>query len=118
MLRLFVCLVLTATSGLADDFRPLVQEAIKRGDKRIIISPGNYRLEPKGDGGELWLLQGLKDTEIIADGVTLTGTKLMRAITLHRCSGVTLRGLTVDYDPCPSLKVKSSPQRQMATPSR
>lgn len=36
-------------------FLSLCQDAIKRGDKPIIIPTGNYRLEPKGDGGELWL---------------------------------------------------------------
>jgi hypothetical protein len=69
-----------------EDFRPLVNEAIKRGENRIVIAPGTYRLEPKSDG-EFWNLNGLKDVEIIADGVTLIGTKLMRAISLHRCSG-------------------------------
>ena len=36
-------------------FLSLCQDAIKRGDKRIVIQTCNYRLEPKGDGGELWL---------------------------------------------------------------
>jgi hypothetical protein len=85
----------------AQDFRPLVEGALQRGEKRIVIPPGNYRLEPHGGGGELWMLRGLKDIEIVAEGVTLTGTRLMRAISLHRCSGMTLRGLTVDYDPLP-----------------
>jgi hypothetical protein len=84
-----------------EDFRPLVSEAIKRGEKRIVIPPGTYRLSPVGGGGELWNLSGIKDVELIADGVTLVGTKLMRAIGLHHCSGVTLQGLTVDYDPLP-----------------
>lgn len=84
-----------------EDFRPLVGDALKRGEKRIVIPPGTYHIAPKGDGGELWLLSGVKDVEIIADGVTMVGTKLMRAIGLHRCSGVTLEGLTVDYDPLP-----------------
>lgn len=87
-------------SAQPEDLRPIVAEAVKRGEKRIVIPPGTYRLAPKG-GGEIWLLRGLKDVEIIAEGVTLTCTKLMRAITLLQCSGVTLRGLTVDYDPLP-----------------
>lgn len=100
MLRFIVCLFICAAPLLAGDFRPTVEDALKRGEKRILIPPGNYRVTPRG-GGELWALRGLKDVEIIADGVILTGTKLMRAISLHRCSGVTLRGLTVDYDPLP-----------------
>ena len=83
------------------DFRPLVKEALARGEKRVVIPPGAYRLAPQPSGGEFWSLSGLKDVEIIADGVTLVGTKLMRALSLYRCSGVTLQGLTVDYDPLP-----------------
>ncbi len=78
----------------------MVGEALKRGEKRIVIPPGIYRLAPQG-GAELWSLPGLKDVEIVADGVTLVGTKLIRAISLGHCSGVTLQGLTVDYDPLP-----------------
>lgn len=100
VLRFLFCLLLLSTSLRADDFRPLVEAALKRGEKRIVIPPGSYCVGPKG-GGELWAMVGLKDVEIVAEGVTLTGTRLMRAISLHRCSGVTLRGLTVDYDPLP-----------------
>ncbi|WP_038160816.1 right-handed parallel beta-helix repeat-containing protein [Verrucomicrobium sp. BvORR106] len=104
-LSLSWCLFFVATVTLRSaeptaDFRDGVKAALQRGEKRIIIPPGTYRLGPKG-GGELWLIQGARDVEIIADGVTLVGTKLMRAISLHRCSGVTLQGLTVDYDPLP-----------------
>ena len=96
----FLFLLALIPSAGAQDFRPLVKEALRRGEKRIVIPPGVYRLDP-GAGAELWSLQHLKDVEIIADGVTLVGAKLMRAIGLYRCSGVTLQGLTVDYDPLP-----------------
>lgn len=85
---------------LAGDFRPLVREALKRGEKRIVIPPGIYRTGPEA-GGELWNLTGIENVEIIADGVTMLGTKLMRAISIHRCKNVTLQGLTLDYDPLP-----------------
>ncbi|HVJ45889.1 MAG TPA: hypothetical protein VM511_05840, partial [Luteolibacter sp.] len=84
-----------------EDFRPFVDEALKRGEKKIVIPPGNYRIAPKGGGGELWVLSGVKDVEIVAEGVTMTGTKLMRALSLYRCTNLTIRGLTVDYDPLP-----------------
>ncbi|WP_395740456.1 right-handed parallel beta-helix repeat-containing protein [Prosthecobacter sp.] len=96
---LFSLLILASAPG-AEDFRPLVNKALRRGEKRIVIAPGIYRLEPKS-GGELWALSGVKDVEIIADGVTLVGAKLMRAISMHRCSSVVVQGLTVDYDPLP-----------------
>jgi len=100
----FASLILFLSAPLLlaqEDFRPLVNDAIKRGEKRIVIAPGTYRIAPKGGGGELWVLSGVKDVEIIADGVTMVGTKLMRAISLHKCAGVTIQGLTVDYDPLP-----------------
>ncbi|MCW1924085.1 right-handed parallel beta-helix repeat-containing protein [Luteolibacter arcticus] len=84
-----------------DDFRPMVAEAISKGEKKVIIPPGTYRLAPTGGGKCVWTLQGLKDVEIIADGVTLVSTKLTRAVAIDRCTGVSLRGLTVDYDPLP-----------------
>lgn len=82
------------------DFRPMVGEALAKGAKRVVIPAGVYRIGPVA-GGELWRLHGLRNVEIIADGVTLVGTKLTRAVTLDHCSGVTLQGLTVDYDPLP-----------------
>ncbi|MES2441156.1 MAG: hypothetical protein V4584_18985 [Verrucomicrobiota bacterium] len=100
MIRLFLCLSVLIAAARAADFRPFFQEALKNGTKRIVIPPGVYRLDPR-DGGELWNLSGLNGVEIVADGVTLVGTKLMRAISLSHCSGVTLRGLTIDYDPLP-----------------
>ena len=104
---LFGCLKTSAvptpqpTDVVGGDFRPGVEQALKRGDKRIVIPPGNYRIDPVKGSGVLWTLDGLKDVEIVADGVTMTGTKLMRAITFKECSGVSLRGLTIDYDPLP-----------------
>ncbi|MFN0076616.1 MAG: right-handed parallel beta-helix repeat-containing protein [Prosthecobacter sp.] len=103
MIRQLLCLLFFTTLQpieAAEDFRPLVSEAIQRGGKRIVIAPGVYRLAPLS-GGELWKLTGLSNVEIIADGVSIIGTKLMRAVSLHGCSGVTLQGLTVDYDPLP-----------------
>lgn len=92
-----MCVSLQAT----EDFRATFAEAAKRGDKKIIIPPGTYRLAPEGNGKVVWTIQNLQDTEIVAEGVTLISTKLTRAVALDRCSRVTLRGLTVDYDPLP-----------------
>ena len=84
-----------------EDFRPAFAEAKKRGDKRIVIPPATYRLAPENGGKVVWTVQGLHDVEIVADGVTLVSTKLTRAVAIDGCSGVTIRGLTVDYDPMP-----------------
>src|SRR5262249_21127852 len=52
--------------GAAEDFRPRVSEALLRGEKRIVIPPGVYRLDPKS-GGELWSLHQVKEVEILAE---------------------------------------------------
>jgi len=102
VLLVFTCLLLArALAAEPEDFREAFAAAIRRGDAKIIVPPGTYRLAPKGDGKVVWTLQGLHDTEIIADGVTLISTKLTRAVALENCRGVTLRGLTVDYEPLP-----------------
>lgn len=93
----FTCL----TGAEVADFRPMVAEAIKRGDEKIVIPPGTYRLAPIGGDKVVWTLHGAKDVEIIAEGVILVSTKLTRALALDACCGLTLRGLTVDYDPLP-----------------
>jgi hypothetical protein len=93
---------LTCSAAMAfDDFRPIVAEAIAKGEKKILIPPGTYRLAPSGERKCVWTLQGAKDVEIIADGVTLVSTKLTRAVEISQCTGVTVKGLTVDYDPLP-----------------
>ncbi|MEK7949122.1 right-handed parallel beta-helix repeat-containing protein [Luteolibacter soli] len=98
--RLLLFLSCSAAMAL-DDFRPMVTEAITKGEKKIVIPAGTYRLAPVGGEKCVWSLHDLKDLEIIADGVTLISTKLTRALAIDACSGVTLRGLTVDYDPLP-----------------
>jgi hypothetical protein len=100
MIRFLFCWLALASSLSAEDFRDQVREALKSGEKHIVIPPGTYRLAPRS-GGELWSLSGVKDVEIIADGVTLIGTKLIRALSVSHCSGLTIQGLTVDYDPLP-----------------
>lgn len=93
MVHLALCLLCLITAVQAEDFRPWVRAALEKGENHIVIPPGVYRLGPDSRG-ELWNLSDLKDVKIVADGVTLVGTKLMRAVSLFRCSGVTLQGLT------------------------
>lgn len=83
------------------DFRPLVRDAIQRGLPRVVIPPGVYRLAPGGKDKTVWTLRGVHGLTIVADGVTLVSTTLTRAISMDDCEGVTLQGLTLDYDPLP-----------------
>lgn len=90
-----------ATAEEPLDFRPAFAAALKRGETKIVIPRGTYRLAPDAGQKVVWTLQGLHNTEIVADKVTLISTKLTRAVAFDRCDGVTIRGLTVDYDPLP-----------------
>jgi hypothetical protein len=87
-----------AAAGGADP-RDVVAAA---GDARpIVILPGTYRIAPRGTEKAHWTLSGLRDVEIVADGVTLVCTRRTRALHVAQCSNLTIRGLTVDYDPPP-----------------
>lgn len=102
LLTFFACLLSSVmVKAQPADFRPLVQKALQNGEKRIVIPPGVYRLAPPGGQGAIWTLNNVHDVEIIADNVTLLGTKLTLALTLNRCRNVSLQGLTLDYDPLP-----------------
>ncbi len=76
-----------------------IASRIAAGDKEIIIPPGRYRVRPSSR--QHLLLRGVKDTVIIADQVEMICTETTRAITLEDCENLTIRGLTIDYDPLP-----------------
>ncbi len=102
-MRNLLLILLSISPALADspDFRPLVADALKRGDKKIVIPPGTYRLAPPDGSKTVWTVQNAGNLEIVADGVTLVSTRLTRAVEIANCTKLSLRGLTVDYDPLP-----------------
>ena len=65
------------------------------------LPPGVYRLGPQSGHGSLWSIENAHDLTVVADGVTIIGTRLTRAVEIENCRGVTLQGLTVDYAPLP-----------------
>jgi parallel beta-helix repeat protein len=81
------------------DIQGFVDTELQAGQKRIVIPPGRYRVTPHNR--QHLLLQNLRDVQIIADGVEMICTETTRAITISRCSDVSIRGLTIDYDPLP-----------------
>ncbi|MHC4556586.1 MAG: ankyrin repeat domain-containing protein [Planctomycetota bacterium] len=83
----------------AFDLQKFVNDEITAGKTLISIPPGQYRVTPRN--GEHLHLEGLRDIQIIADGVEMVCTETVRALTLIDCRNVTLRGLTIDYDPLP-----------------
>lgn len=81
------------------DLQGHIDREIQSGKSRIVVPPGRYRVAPK-DRHHL-VLRGLKNLEIIADGVEMICTETTRAVTISECENVTLRGLVIDYDPLP-----------------
>ncbi|RYX84486.1 hypothetical protein EON83_10220 [bacterium] len=81
------------------DLRALIGDAVKSGQARVVIPRGVYRVSPVGNAGALITISKARNLEIVADGVTMVCTKRMRAIQINQSENLTLRGLTVDYDP-------------------
>ncbi|MEO0588645.1 MAG: right-handed parallel beta-helix repeat-containing protein [Planctomycetota bacterium] len=89
----------TGPAASAADLPAIIADAIVAGEKRIVIPPGQYRVAPQNR--EHLRLEGLRDVEIVAEGVELICTETTRAITIVDCQNLTIRGLTIDYDPLP-----------------
>ncbi|MCU0748197.1 MAG: right-handed parallel beta-helix repeat-containing protein [Akkermansiaceae bacterium] len=83
----------------SEDLRALIDKELAAGNKRIVIPQGRYRVQAQR-GGHLHF-SNLADVEIIAENVELVCTSTVRALMFEDCTNVTLRGLTVDYDPLP-----------------
>src|SRR5580698_9361202 len=102
-LLILTCGVILAGAELqarAADFCPLLEEAIKEGKTEVVIPPGTYRMTAKPGSPHLYL-HDVRNLTIVATGVTMICEKLSRAIAFENCHNVTLKGLTVDYDPLP-----------------
>lgn len=81
------------------DLQGFINSAIKEGNNEVTVPPGIYRIKP--ERRQHLLLANLSDVTIIADGVEMICTETTRAVTIHNCQNVTIRGLTIDYDPLP-----------------
>lgn len=93
-----------ASDGLASrespfDLQGFIDKEVAAGTKRIQVPPGRYRVVPK-DRQHL-LLRNLRDIQIIADNVEMVCTETTRGLTIRDCTNLTVRGLTIDYDPLP-----------------
>ncbi len=71
----------------------MIQDAIAANQPQVVIPPGTYR------GNAPFLKIEASNLEIIADGVTMVCQEHTRALEFVNCQNVTLRGLTIDYDP-------------------
>ena len=82
-----------------------LEAAIQAGAKRFDIPQGIYRLDEfTGEGrGKGWYLRLLDVHDFVLDGhgSTFYFSKPGHALSLYKCSGVTVRNLTFDWDPLP-----------------
>lgn len=85
-------------------FAPLaarIRDAVHLGAVEVVLPPGIYRSDvPAGSQAHL-VIEKAHGVRIVADGVTMICTRLTRAISIKDCEGLTIRGLTLDYDPLP-----------------
>lgn len=79
------------------DLQEFINIEINAGKNPVVIPPGVYRLKPV-DRQHL-VFKNLKNVTIIADSVEIVCSETTRAITFENCENLTLKGLTIDYDP-------------------
>jgi len=96
-----VCLAssIMGSSSAADDPIAFIENELTAGRKTIVVPPGVYRLTPK-DGVYL-RLKDLSGVTIDFTGVEFLGLVNARMLEIENCVGLTLKGLTIDYDPLP-----------------
>ena len=100
LLLALVFSLLPADRAHAINVHALIEAAMKKGDAQVVIPPGTYRLG-HDEENHSFVIHGAKNLIIVAEGVTLVNTILQRTLSLEDCQNVTLRGLTIDYDPLP-----------------
>lgn len=103
MNTLFLTSLLWANTAAGDPalLRQLLAEAVTQRLDRVVIPPGEYRLDAVAGEGLTLFVRGARDLTIVADGVTLIGLRRVRMLELRDCRNVTVQGLTIDYDPLP-----------------
>jgi hypothetical protein len=82
-------------------FQNLIDEAIASGAESLTLTPGTYAVAPAAGDNRLLRVHGATDLTIDATGVTIVGTTLARAIDIRDSTNLTIKGLTITYDPLP-----------------
>lgn len=87
----------SAARRLAADLRA----AIAAGAAEFEVPPGDYRFDT--DALPNLRLDRVRDLAIAAHGATFWfhGRRRIDGVSINGCTGLALRGLTIDYDPCP-----------------
>lgn len=77
------------------DLQKMIDDAVKQGQKKLVIPPGSYRVQKR------IVLSKLEDFTLEGAGVTLVFPPEEVGFQLNGCSRVTIRGITIDCDPLP-----------------
>lgn len=80
-------------------FRDQFLNGLASGEDVITILPGRYYANVSGRYIDIDNFNPATRTTIIADGVELISQTNNRAIDFNNCSNLTLRGLSIDFDP-------------------
>lgn len=101
---LFTVAILSLTgcaSSTTPSLQKLIDDAIAAKLPKLVIPRGEYRVSVPTDPGPHLTIRGARDMEIDATGAKLVCTSLNLAVRIEDCTNVTLKGLTIDYDPLP-----------------
>ncbi|WP_141136846.1 hypothetical protein [Paenibacillus herberti] len=91
-----------SASNLAEiDIQDMITTAIAQNQAQLTIPPGTYRIGPKSGQNTILNIENANNLEIIANGVTVVGTTLTRALSIWNSANVIIRGMTINYDPLP-----------------
>ena len=77
------------------DISALVRTAVAAGDTKLRLPAGVFRLD------QTIALRGVNNLEIDGTGTTLLMSSRQAILRLNECSGLTIRGLALDYNPLP-----------------
>lgn len=91
--------LLAALPAAAFDLRGFISNELAVGRTHIVVPPGRYRVEP--EHGRHLIFRQLSGIEIVASNVEMVCGATVQAVGFEGCTNVTLRGLTIDYDPLP-----------------
>jgi hypothetical protein len=85
--------------GKPFDLQGFIDGEMAAGKKRIVIPPGRHRVTPTN---RVHLrFTDVSDVEIVAADAEMICTETTRAVSISNCRNLTIRGLTIDYDPLP-----------------
>jgi len=81
------------------DLNGYINQKLDEGETHIVVPPGRYRV-PEVDNYHLFFNERA-DITIVADSVEMICTETVPAIRIRNCQNLTIKGLSIDYDPLP-----------------